>query len=416
MKQVELRYKGCHECGFHFIMQSTWVMASRTIHRANRSYLFTHGNWKMNQLSRTEVSGTYKSPLHEMTCTTSTDLWNDSCSQEELTYAIGHGAVGATTNPVIVGNVLKKEMRLWSDRIDELIHDHRTATEDEITWNVIEALAIQGAQLLQPIFERSHGKKGRLSIQTNPKYFLDADRIIEQALHFNTLAPNMQVKIPVSSAGIRAIEEATYLGININATVSFSVPQAIAVAEAVERGLQRRKSENKEIDNMSPVCTIMVGRIDDWLRVIAERDGIITDPGYLNYAGVAIMKKAYRLYKERNYRARLLSAAYRCHMHWSEFIGGDLIVSIPYEWQVKFNRSDVAVVSRIDNPVDTGIVNELQKKFVDFRRAYEIDGMAPGEFDSFGPNRRTLRQFLEGYDVLVQTIRNRMVPNPDIQS
>ncbi len=61
---------------------------------------------------------------------------------------------------------------------------------------------------------------------------------MEQAVHFNGLAPNIQVKIPATAAGIVAIEEATRLGVNINATVSFTLPQAIAVAEAVERGLE----------------------------------------------------------------------------------------------------------------------------------------------------------------------------------
>ncbi len=54
----------------------------------------------------------YKGPLHWMSETTQTDFWNDSCSFKELEYAIAHGAVGATTNPVIVGNVLKSEMHL----------------------------------------------------------------------------------------------------------------------------------------------------------------------------------------------------------------------------------------------------------------------------------------------------------------
>ena len=65
--------------------------------------------------------------------------------------------------------------------------------------------------------------------------------ILEQVLHFDSLAPNMIVKIPVTRAGIPAIEEATYRGVSINATVSFTLPQCIAVAEAVERGLARRR-------------------------------------------------------------------------------------------------------------------------------------------------------------------------------
>jgi transaldolase len=357
-----------------------------------------------------DQSNSFKSPLHEMTCTTCTDLWNDSCSQEELTYAIDHGAVGATTNPVIVGNVLKKEMHLWSDRIDELVRDNPSSSEDEITWMLIEELAIKGAQLLKPAFDKNNGKKGRISIQTSPKSWNNVDRIVEQAVYFDTLAPNMQVKIPVSAAGVKAIEEVTYHGVNINATVSFSVPQAVAVAEAVERGLKRREAEGKNIDNMSPVCTIMVGRIDDWLRIVAKRDGIITDPGYFNYAGVAIMKKAYQVYQEKGYRIRLLSAAYRCHMHWSEFIGGDLVVSIPYEWQVQFNNSDIKAIPRMDNPVDAKIMDELQNKFEDFRKSYEVDGMTPEQFDDYGPNKITLSQFLGGYESLVNVIRDRMIP------
>jgi len=56
---------------------------------------------------------TYKSPLHEMSETTPTDYWNDSCAMDELSYGVEHGAVGATTNPVIVVDVLKKAYKDW---------------------------------------------------------------------------------------------------------------------------------------------------------------------------------------------------------------------------------------------------------------------------------------------------------------
>ncbi len=357
--------------------------------------------------------GKYKSPLHETVSTTSTDFWNDSCSVDDLKYAIEHGAVGATSNPVIVGNVLKKEMPLWKDRIQQIIKENPTATEDNITWQVIEEVALKGAQLLLPIFDKMGGKKGRLSLQTNPKFYRSKELLVTQVVHFNTLSRNIQVKIPVSGAGVAAIEEATYQGVNINATVCFTVPQSLAVGEAIERGLKRRELEGKEVQNMAPVCTIMVGRIDDWLRFLMERDNIITDPGYLNWAGVAIFKRAYKIYKERKYRTRLLAAAYRCHMHWSEFIGGDVVLTIPIEWQKRFNASDIVVKPRMDNPVDPNIVRDLEKKFPDFVRSYDPAGMKVEEFDMFGPNRRTLRQFLAGYDELVRIIRDFMVPDPD---
>src|SRR5690348_996388 len=173
----------------------------------------------------------YKSPLHEMTQTTPTCLWNDSASIEELTYSIEHGGVGATCNPVIVLGVLKKEMSLWRPRIGELVKEMATTTEDQIAWKLVEEVSAKAAALLKPIFDAQNGRNGRLSIQTDPRLFRNTDAIVEQALHFDRIAPNMIVKIPVTRAGIAAIEEVTYRGVSINATVSFTLPQSIAVAE-----------------------------------------------------------------------------------------------------------------------------------------------------------------------------------------
>jgi transaldolase len=186
------------------------------------------------------------------------------------------------------------------------------------------------------------------------------------------------------------------------------------VAEAVERGLHRREREGKEIASIGPVCTIMVGRLDDWLKVLAEKQGISMDPGYLEWAGVAVMKKTYRLFRERGYRIRLLSAAFRNHMHWSEFIGGDVVISPPYAWQVRFNASDIQIRSRIDEPVREEIERELTRKFADFRRASTERGLSLEEFDSFGPTRRTLRQFISACHDLDGVVRDVLIPSPDL--
>jgi len=223
----------------------------------------------------------------------------------------------------------------------------------------------------------------------------------------------MIVKIPVTRAGIPAIEEATYRGVSINATVSFTLPQCIAVAEAVERGLTRREKEGLPIDTMGPVCTIMVGRLDDWLKVVTEKENLSVDPGILEWAGVAVMKKAYKIFRERGYRLRLLSAAFRNHMHWSEFIGGDVVISPPHAWQVRFNASDVEIKPRMENPVDPKIVDELYRRFPDFRRAYDEGGLSLDEFDSYSPTRRTLRQFIAACAELNAIVRDVMLPNPD---
>jgi len=356
---------------------------------------------------------TYKSPLHKMALTTPTDYWNDSCSVEELTYAIENGAVGATTNPTIVLGVLKKEMHLWRERILQLIRENPAWNEEQVTWKLIEEMAAHGAGLLRPVFDRNHGMKGRISIQTNPAFYRNPEAILQQALHFDTLAPNMQIKIPVTQAGVKAIEEATYHGININATVCFTVPQALAVGEAVERGLKRRSAEGKSTTDMSPVCTVMIGRLDDWVHVIEKRDGMVFTPGYLDWAGIAAIKKAYAIFKERGYRARLLAAAYRHHLHWSELIGGDITMTIPYEWQRLFNASQIEVVERFHNPVAEEITGDLYQRIPDFRRAYDAEGMCVEEFDAYGATVRTLRTFIGSYHELVGVVRDFMLPDPD---
>jgi transaldolase len=355
------------------------------------------------------------SPLLEMASTTATDYWNDSCSVEELTYAVARGATGATSNPTIVGEVLKKELHLWRDRILEIIAEHPTWTEDDVTWKLNEEMAVRGAEILRPVFEREGGRKGRLSIQTNPKFYRDAGRLTEQALHFGELAPNMQVKIPATHAGIQAAEDTTAAGVTINVTVCFTVPQALAAADAIERGLRRREADGEDVSLMLPVVTMMVGRLDDWIEVLVKRDGVLIDPGYPHWAGIACVKKAYPIFQERGYRARPLAAAYRHHLHWTELIGGDIVLTMPHAWQRLFNESDFEVVQRFDEPVPEQIVAELYRRFLDFRRAYDVDGMTTEEFDSYGATVRTLRGFIGSYQDLVATIRDFMLPNPDVK-
>ena len=87
----------------------------------------------------------YRSLLHKMTCISDTDLWNDSCSIEDLEYAVGQGAVGATANPIIVGEVLRKEMPLWRGRIKVLIKEYPETSEDDLVWKITEEISLKGA-------------------------------------------------------------------------------------------------------------------------------------------------------------------------------------------------------------------------------------------------------------------------------
>src|ERR1700736_4245426 len=147
-------------------------------------------------MNRPTTQTAYKSPLHQMTQTTPTCLWNDSASIQELTYSLEHGAVGATCNPVIVVGVLKKEMAQWKERIRQLLLERPNDSEDQIGWQLVREISTKSAALLKPVFDAHRGRNGRLSIQTDPRYYRDTWSIVQQAQEFDRLAPHMIVKIP----------------------------------------------------------------------------------------------------------------------------------------------------------------------------------------------------------------------------
>ncbi len=354
------------------------------------------------------------SPFMYMKQNTKTVLWNDSADPKELRDALTWGIVGATCNPVIALSALKADKENWVGRIKDYAKSNPSATEDKIGWAMVEELSINAAKILEPEFEIYNGRNGRLSIQTDPRNFRNAAALTKQAVDFSKLAKNIIVKIPVTSEAISAFEEATYQGVSLNATVSFSVAQTIAVAEAIERGLKRREAEGLDISQMGPVCTIMVGRVDDWVKVSAEKTGVTIDPGIMEWAGVAVFKNAYKIYQERGYRTRLLSAAFRNHMHWSELVGGDVVISPPYPWQVRINKSGLKPnLNSINEPIASRILDPLLENLPEFRKMYDVDGLKVEEFTSLGATLRTLRGFLQSVNDLEAFVRDVTIPNPD---
>lgn len=353
------------------------------------------------------------SPLGRTVSGYLTDVWNDSCAVDELEYALSYGAVGATCNPTIVVDVWNRDAPKWRARAAALGQEAPRATVTDIAWWVMEEMSVTGARLLEPVFEEQAGRQGRLSMQTDPTLYRTPAAIVDQAVHFAGLAPNIIVKIPASAAGIEAIEEATYRGVSVNVTVSFTTAQCIVAAEAIERGLRRRDAEGLDTRRMGPVVTLMAGRVEDWLRVLVERDGLIVDPDALPWSGIAVFKRTYQEFQQRAFRARLLCAAIRHHYHWSELIGGDVVLALPSAWQKRFNASDIEVRARIDDPVEARFVDDLRRHLPDFARAFEPDGLSVAEFDSFGPTARTLRAFIASRQELIRLVTDALIPDPD---
>ncbi len=224
----------------------------------------------------------------------------------------------------------------------------------------------------------------------------------------------MIVKIPVTRAGIPAIEEATYRGISINATVCFTLPQCIAVAEAVERGLKRREREGKSIAAMGPVCTIMVGRLDDWLK------GSGGEREYCHRSRISGVGRESRYSRRLTKCSASAATAFGCYQRRFAItcIGASSSAAM---WSSRRRTPGKSVLMpatlRSARELTIQLIRKLRRSFRessrDFRRAYNEDGLSPNEFDSFGPTVRTLRQFIVACHDLDAVVRDFLLPNPD---
>ncbi len=337
------------------------------------------------------------------------DWWNDSGVAAELGEAVALGATGGTSNPVIVAQAAKAHPELCRSLLDELIAAHPRATEDDLAWNLIHQLGLRSAQQLRPVYEATRGAKGFLSMQVNPKFYRDPALMVAQAAELAALAPNIAIKAPATAAGLAAMEEMTARGIRVNSTVSFSVAQAIAASEAIERGLKRARAAGREADAIRPYITLMIGRVDDQLRRVADATGVAVSPGAIDWAGIAVFKQAHRLFRGSGRPGTLLAAAYRHEGHWSQIIGPEVLQTIPYTWWTKFDVSATVPRATLDEPVDPEVVAELRAKFPDFVRAHDVDGLPPDDFVRYGATVHTLNQFLGGYAELVAFVRAAML-------
>jgi transaldolase len=221
----------------------------------------------------------------------------------------------------------------------------------------------------------------------------------DMAKRFQRWAPNVAVKLPATAAGLDVLEECAAEGMTTTATVSFTVPQAIAIAERHRRGAARAAAQG-----LSPgkcFAVIMIGRLDDYLREVAHDGRVEVSEADICQAGLAVTKRAYTTYQERAYEAVLLVAALRGTYHLTELVGADLVMSIHPAYQGPFVSEELPREERIHLGVAADVVGRL-RQIPDFVRAYEPDGMTAGEFIAFGATQRTLSQFAESWKQLEQ--------------
>jgi len=334
-----------------------------------------------------QMKDTAKSYLRWLSEETATDWWNDSAEPSELETAIAHGATGTTTNPVLVARTLRANPAISARQAEDIGVDPSATSPTEIrTCYVVTA----AARMFERIHETTEGNLGYACAQVDPAIAARADAMMDMARRFHAWAPNIAVKLPVTLAGLDALEECAAEGITITATVSFTVPQVIAVAERYRKGSVRARQAGRDPGKCFAV--IMMGRLDDYLWDVAVEQKAGVQESDVRQAGLAVVKRAYAIFRGRDYEARLLPAALRGAHHVQELAGADVLMSVPPRVQEELLRPDVARELHADQPVAPDITERLMA-MPEFVRCYEPDGMAPEHFLTFGLTQRTLTQF-----------------------
>ncbi len=194
---------------------------------------------------------------------TGTKLWLDSIDPELVQTNRAFGATGATSNPIIVSDLIK------TGRFDSQISAQREKGLDDeaIAWAVTDELVSDAQKVFLPVWEETHGNDGYVSFELDP-LIEDIDstetteqraaRYIELGKKWAAGHKNRMIKVPATPGGLAALEELSAAGITLNVTLIFSERQYHAAREAIWRGAQRRAS----LENFKSVYSIFVSRID----------------------------------------------------------------------------------------------------------------------------------------------------------
>jgi transaldolase len=321
---------------------------------------------------------------------TKTVWWHDSAEPGELERGIQRGAIGATTNPYLSHLALSRNKDAWAKEIGHVLSEY---SEPERKAEELMSVAItHAARQLEPQYEKSAGRMGYVCAQVNPARAADRERMLPMARRFHSWAPNIAVKLPATAAGLDVLEDCTAEGITATLTISYTVPQIIAIAERHRRGLRRAKQNGNEPGKCFAV--IMIGRLDDYLRDVAHDSKADISESDIRQAGLAVSKRAYSIYKQRNYEPTLIVAALRGTYHMTELAGAEVIMSIAVPYQEMLLSDKLAFEQRIDRPIPADVIERLSA-LPEFVRAYEPDGMKPNDFISYGVTQKTLSQFYE---------------------
>jgi len=253
--------------------------------------------------------------LHELGQSVWLDNLNDGMIQSgELARLIAEGSVyGVTSNPTIFKNAI------GGDRFSYPTEIVRLAGAGKKPEEIYEELAVRDitrtADLLAEAYRHGTGRDGFVSLEVRPEVAGDTDATIAEAKRYWRLVnrPNLFVKVPATPAGIPAIEALIADGVSINVTLIFGRKQYASVAEAFQRGIERRLKAGQSLDGLHSVASLFVSRldtsVDKELDSRAEAAGSVAErQRYHTLRGAAAVANALDVWEE--YRTRFFGPAF----------------------------------------------------------------------------------------------------------
>lgn len=205
-------------------------------------------------------------------------IWYDNIRRAlldsgELSEWIERGVTGVTSNPTIFEKAI-----IGSTDYDQALR--QLAEQDLAVPEIFERLALEDigrtAELLLPVYERTNGRDGYVSIEVSPTLAYDAEgTVLEARRLFEQLArPNVMIKVPATEAGVEAVQQLIGEGFNINVTLIFGLSRYRQVAEAYLAGLERRLEQGDSIGEVRSVASFFVSRVDTAVDRALDRIGV----------------------------------------------------------------------------------------------------------------------------------------------
>jgi transaldolase len=328
---------------------------------------------------------------------TPTRLWINNPTMPEVQLAIDNGGVSCTTNPTYGANMIRRDGEFARAVIRECL---KQSTDDAVVADLTQQrLVSRVLELFRPLHETSRGRDGYVSIQGDPRADTDPDHIVGEAFRYRSLGPNFIAKIPATAAGLKAMEVLIADGVPVIATEIFGLSQMVAVCEMYRRVAARGGRRPAFF------VTHITGIFDEHLKEYVEKQGIQIAPETLAVAGASVCRRQYQVMKERGYNGILLGGGARGTHHFTDFVGGEIHITINWSTAEEILALNPPVANRISLETPPAVIAELEQKLPDFRKAWREGALAVEDFAEYGPVQRFRNQFIRGWNQMLDTIK-----------